>query len=155
MSFGLGKRGWKLPAIAYLLRGEGLKDVNFATGIGENMADYEKDLASSAKWRPSIHMPKWASRAVVEILSIRAERIQDITEEEAKNEGIFRWEQTSSGEPVENECWAHYPHEPGLAGWATPIGAFRSLWNSLHGPGAWERNDCVWRIEWPRYEGVR
>lgn len=108
------------------------------------------------RWRPSIHMPRWASRAVVEILSIRVERIQDITEEEARKEGVD-WASPQFIDPRYELDDREDPREVGypLAGASFAIPNFIRFWNHLHGPGAWERNEYVWRIEWPRYEGVR
>lgn len=65
---------------------------NPAPGLGDlhYRADQESD--PPPKWRPSIHMPRWACRTLLEVLDVRLERIQDITEEDAKAEGFQRRE---------------------------------------------------------------
>lgn len=95
------------------------------------------------KWRPSIHMPRWASRLTLEIVSVRVERLQDMTEEDAKNEGLdfvgdgaARW--GVKGLP---DSWGNDPRQ-----------SFRSLWESINGPGSWERNDWVWVVEFRRHK---
>lgn len=76
-------------------------------------------------WRPSIHMPRWACRTVVEIVSIEIERLQEITEEDARAEGI---------------------QEYGIGA----IHDFMQLWTSINGEGSWALNPFVWVIEYKR-----
>jgi hypothetical protein len=78
-------------------------------------------------WRPSIHMPRWASRITLEIISVRAERLQDITEADAMAEGV---------KALEYEAY-HV-----AAGFGACM-AFEQIWDSLHGPGAWATNTEV------------
>jgi len=115
-------------------------------------ADDPQKYVSDGPWRPSIHMKREHSRAVVPILSISVERVQDITEEEAIKEG---WSVESCTVLAGGN--GKYDPDSGLelAMFLRKRFWFECLWNHLHGPGAWERNDYVWRIEWPRYEGVR
>lgn len=97
-------------------------------------------------WRPSIHMPRWASRITLDVTDVRVERLQDITEEDAKAEGV---EQTSDGWwrlpdearlPGENDCASH------------PRAAFSALWESINGKGSWAANPWVWVISFNRIE---
>ena len=86
----------------------------------------------TAGWRwknkalPSIHMPRWASRLTLIVESVKVERLQDISEEDAIAEGCA-------------------PDEAGLnpnsIGPAKAI--FEQLWNSINGPGAWDANPWV------------
>ena len=81
-----------------------------------------------------------------EIVSIGAERVQDISEEDAQAEGIFETPRDPGF-----DCWSTY----GMRDYyATPREAFSELWNATHGPFAWERNDWVWRIEIKKYSEV-
>lgn len=91
--------------------------------------------------RPSIHMPRWASRITLEVTCVRVERLQDITESDARAEG------------------AAHRISPGgdLAGafdfCETPINYrahFRDLWDSINGPDAWNANPWVWVVQFRR-----
>lgn len=86
-------------------------------------------------WRPSIFMPRWASRLTLEVTEIRVGRAQDISGYDAKAEGVVL---TSCGSD-------HERHEP-----ACFINEFEKLWNDTNGPGAWERNDWVWVVGFRR-----
>lgn len=82
------------------------------------------------RWRPSIHMPRWASRLTLEITGIRVERLNEISEDDAKAEGCVTgiW-----NKDLDNPKYSHAKE-------------FRNLWNSIHGDGAWELNPWVWVI---------
>ncbi|EBV7175794.1 TPA: hypothetical protein ACJG7T_004277 [Salmonella enterica subsp. enterica serovar Muenchen] len=90
--------------------------------------------ATPEKWTPSIHMPRWASRILLEITDVRVERLRDLSEEDAKSEGI-----TPSAGGV-------------LPGWEYRIN-FRDLWMDIYGTDNWEANPWVWVIEFKRVEG--
>lgn len=81
------------------------------------------------RWRPSIHMPRWASRITLEVVSVRVERLQDISEEDALAEGITLVERGTS-----------------------PVDQFNKLWESINGPGSWEANPWVWVVSFKRIE---
>lgn len=84
------------------------------------------------RWRPSIHMPRWASRIWLTITAVRVERVQDISEADALAEGVdYEWH----GVPVGQRA------------------AFVELWNSIYGPDAWERNDWVCALTFETHEG--
>lgn len=89
-----------------------------------------------SKWRPSIYMPRWASRILLEITDVRVERLQDISEEDAASEGapceIGRLEATILG------TQASYRK------------GFIRLWESINGEGSWIENPWVWVIEFKR-----
>lgn len=113
---------------------------------GDRLGD---DLGIQKIWKPSIHMPREASRITLEVTGVRVERLQDIEEEDAVAEGI---EQT---EPFfDCPCWRDYM-EPD---WETssfpdnPVGSYASLWESIHGPKSWNQNPWVWVIEFRRVE---
>ncbi|EPL2028792.1 hypothetical protein L4Z02_000352 [Pseudomonas aeruginosa] len=91
-----------------------------------------------ARWRPSIHMPRWASRILLEITSVRVERLQDISEKQALAEGV-----ELEGEGV---CFAG---APGTAS-DTPEESFKLLWELINGAGSWKANPWVWVVEFKR-----
>lgn len=75
----------------------------------------------------SIHMPRWASLITLEIASVRAERLQDISEADAMAEGLTRIE-------YKGESWGFDGGNP--TGYGSPTGAYRALWESINGPGS-------------------
>lgn len=83
------------------------------------------------RWRPSIHMPRWASRLTLVVEGVRFQRLQEISEADAIAEGLLPANEgyalTSAG-----ECWG-----------PTAAKAYRVLWNSLHGEDSWHANPWV------------
>lgn len=105
--------------------------------------------------RPSIHMPRWASRILLEITAVRVERLQDISEDDARAEGIERGKDFPG--------WYRGPLDGDSAGLAEagrhfkiptafPKLAFRALWESINGPKSWAANPWVWVVEFRRVE---
>lgn len=88
----------------------------------------------AGKTRPGIFMPRWASQILLEIVDVRVERLQDITEADAQAEGLEGFTHTLRGWP---------PAEVTL----TPRGEFFGLWNQIHGKDAWDANPFVWVVE--------
>lgn len=83
-------------------------------------------------WYPSIHMPHWASRLTLEIVSVRVERLQEISENDAEAEGC------EPALPVSDKRW---------------VCGYRRLWESINGKRApWASNPWVWVIEFKRVE---
>jgi hypothetical protein len=110
----------------------------------------------SAFWRPSIHMPRWASRITLEITAVRVERLQEITNQDAQAEGL-PWacphRHGLKGIEIDGESPDPYAknHDTGWNDcW---ICAFKSLWNSIYGAGSWRSNPWVWVFEFKRVEG--
>jgi len=94
------------------------------------------------KWRPSIHMPRWASRITLRVVDVRVERLQGISHKDAQAEGI-------------------YPNAAGYLNAASPfdgclkhdyVTAFRSIWNSINAARGydWETNPWVWVVEFEK-----
>lgn len=86
-----------------------------------------------APWKPSIHMPRWASRIDLEITAVRVERVQDITEEDAKAEGV-NWKSHVVDEASGN-----------LEPYEDASDAFKRLWQSIY--ANWDTNPWVWVYE--------
>ena len=100
--------------------------------------------AEEIRWTPSIHMPRWASRILLEITDVRAERLNTISEEDARAEGIIDGGCLNCGEPEPCGCANPEPD-------ATD--AFAYLWQSIYGQENWNADPWVWVIEFKRVEG--
>lgn len=88
-------------------------------------------------WRPSIHMPRWASRILLDIKAVRVERLQDINEMDAAAEGVATWAPGALSPDSLN---------------ADPSDQFRWLWTSINGPDSWAQNPWVWVVEFKRVQ---
>lgn len=82
--------------------------------------------------RPSIFMPRWASRITLEITKVRVERLKDISADDAKAEGV-------------DDAWlvAHHLSSDRVNGYC-------HLWDSIHGNCAWDKNPWVWVLEFKK-----
>ncbi|ENK5063638.1 hypothetical protein AB3T43_002711 [Klebsiella variicola] len=100
--------------------------------------------ATPEKWTPSLHMPRWASRILLEITDVRVERLNAISEEDARAEGIIDGGCLNCGEPEPCGCANPEPD-------ATD--AFAYLWQSIYGQENWNANPWVWVISFERVEG--
>lgn len=84
-------------------------------------------------WKPSIHMPRWASRLTLRITDVRVERVQDVSEADAEAEGA----RAAFSYPG----WAGVSSQP-LYRWG-----FHELWESINGPESWDANPWVWVVQ--------
>lgn len=109
--------------------------------------DMRKETVCTAKWVPSIHMPRWASRILLEITDVRVERLNAISEEDAEAEGIDLEVLYDSQDCY--DCIADH----NMTGRPTVTGAFKYLWESIYGAESWQANPWVWVIEFKRVEG--
>lgn len=85
---------------------------------------------------PSIHMPRECSRITLEIVSVRVERLQDISRDDAMAEGIVI--QRDGGFALADTTHYHF---------VDPRDSYGSLWESINGPGSWDANPWVWCVE--------
>lgn len=85
-------------------------------------------------WKPSIHMPRWASRITLQVTDVRVERVQDISEADAMAEGVVAWHDTVDGTVYRPE--------------------FHLLWDSINATRGfgWSANPWVWVIEFERVQ---
>lgn len=90
---------------------------------------------------PSIHMPRWASRILLEITDVRVERLNDISERDAIEEGLERY----------NDDGIVY-YGPYNHGDCRPEIAFSELWKSIYGTESWNSNPWCWAITFKRIE---
>lgn len=93
-------------------------------------------------WRSSSQMPQWAARVWLEVTGLRVERVQAISEDDARAEGVAPVMVDSGGFTQ----W-DYPIE--IPDWIEP---FADTWDRDYGPGLWTANPWVWAIEWKQAE---
>jgi hypothetical protein len=115
----------------------------------QNGVIYRADSSDSWTWRPSIHMPRWASRITLEITSVRVERLREISASDSIAEGI---EPVPDNSPFRNTCgWKDYLEPDSLPfDHDKPSASFRTLWESINGPGSWKLNPWAWVIEFKK-----
>ncbi|QIK14897.1 morphogenetic protein [Leclercia sp. 29361] len=86
-----------------------------------------EDWPEGGRWRPAIHMPRWASRILLEITDVRVERLQDIT----------------LGDICKEFGCGLYEFRPATYGFQ----AWEELWKSIYGDDSWQANPWVWVVE--------
>lgn len=136
------REAWNVAGVCYGLRPS-------QTGAASAEAwRYRADDGTGWKngWRPSIHMPRWASRLEFGLFAVGLHRLQEITESQARAEGVekMRW-----FEPAGKGVGDHYDVD-GIFRHASSEGSYRNgfatLWERIYGPGAWEANSWVWAL---------
>ena len=124
--------GWKTPWAPIQL-------------VADGAITCQDDLEAFGGWgkkRVSIHMPRWASRITLDMTGVRAERLQEISKEDAKAEGVGADEILGAiGASGRNA--KQWPEDAG-------VGGYRFLWESINGPGSWDANPWVWVIDFKR-----
>lgn len=98
------------------------------------------DQRIGERWKPSIHMPRCASRITLEITGVRVERLQGLSHDDAYDEGAAEW----AAETVKDGN--KYP---------SAQRAFQALWESINGPDSWDANPWVWAVSFKRVEQQR
>lgn len=131
--------------------GDPYKALLHVVGNEEHVAALEYHAACVTV--PSAHMPRWASRITVVNESVRVQRLQDISEEDARAEGVCsaRPQFLSAAEAEDTE-------DPRIVGY--PEGSFardnlRRKWSMKHGADSWSRNDWVFALTFKRVEAAR
>ncbi|MFV3026503.1 hypothetical protein ACNI4H_18240 [Klebsiella aerogenes] len=140
-----------IPAVAYradgdvysLMDDESFLDEDGAFNYDDprvtkyHFAAWYSDLIGGIEgdWRPSIHMPRWASRILLEITDIRVERLASMSDEDAGKEG-YPADPSPFGGPMDKWLW------------------FRQLWDGIYPEQSFKHNPWVWVIEFKRIEGA-
>ena len=142
-----GDRHWVRETWAYHVHAQGSardEDGPFVFAADGKQA---LDLRLCDRWRPSIFMPRTASRISRLVIDVRIEQLQDISEADAVAEGIDPmpgrdgWWRT-----YRPDCIQHWDTAAEL-GHRMPSAAYASLWESLHGEGSWAANPWLWVTE--------
>lgn len=133
------ENGWERPARTPKMLRDGADtwerfyfDALLDAGEAEELKGY------GFKRRPSIHMPRWACRTVLEITEVRVERLQEISDKDARAEGC-------PTHVVEHTFRKVYRDEKERA--IHRIESFQRLWESINGHGSWALNPWVWVLE--------
>lgn len=117
-----------------------------AAGFFERYDAWEKDTLSCIqrieRWGPSIFMPKAAAQIWERVISIRVERLQDISEVDCVAEGIELIGARPNGI---DQGWKCYTDNESM--YFSPKSSYESLWESINGPCSWPANPWVWVIE--------
>lgn len=102
----------------------------------------------ASKWHPSLYMPRWASRVTLEIVKVRVERVQEISEQDCVAEGLVSFQTRYE------LMWASRPGPHG-EWWLSPRTAYQRLWDAINAKRGygWGSNPWVWVLEFRRLEG--
>lgn len=132
-------------------------------------ADGNPEHGDWTKPKPGMHMPRWASRITLEITDVRVQRLQDISEADARAEGC-------EASPFPGPCWQGYrkaedgyllqqqavgkvppdwmfeprPMRPVKHLDISAIAEYRLLWAAINGHDSWDKNPWVWAISFER-----
>lgn len=107
------------------------------------------DDLGTRRWKPSIHMPRWACRILLEITGVRVERLQDISEADALAEGI----ESLAGDKTIYHWDFPKPRPPyAVSGYKSARDAYKELWVEINGRESLDANPWVWIIEFKRVE---
>ena len=121
-------------------------DAYYCIENGHHKYGFHSPNAKRGKWRPSTHMPRWASRITLEVTNIRVERLQEINKEDAVKEGVdYRKCPTyQTGEQYLDNI-----HCGRMITSIDYIKGFQKLWDSINEKRgySWEKNPWVWVIE--------
>jgi hypothetical protein len=120
-----------LDATCYYFRADG---VEVRKVDGDGFTEFRKNGTEASPWSSPIYMPRHASRITLEVVSVRVERVQDISEEDLRAE--LDWSRIAI--PDDSDPW----------------GVFADLWSDINGPESWDANPWVWVIEFRRVEYV-
>ncbi|HEX5750039.1 MAG TPA: hypothetical protein VFZ09_27665 [Archangium sp.] len=106
-----------------------------------HMDQWRGSYERRGKWRPSIHMPRWASRITLEVTGVRVERLHDISEADAQAEGVVCENLGLRGDVCRivtpSQHWKYH---------------FQNLWASINTLESWRANPWVWVVEFRRVE---
>jgi hypothetical protein len=124
-------------------------------GVVFRATDPDWETCDGWKWKPSIFMPRKFSRITLEITAIRVERLQKISEADAKAEGV----ETKPYGGAASFCTRDYSYNKQPDGFWPRLciadgkqfrDSYKTLWESINGPGSWGDNPWVWCVEFRR-----
>ncbi len=111
---------------------------------GDRLGD---TLGIKKRWTPAIHMPRAASRITLEVTCVRVEQLQDISETDAKAEGV-----SASPTCLQDDDTDAFRRIGPVPDNSFPIARYAALWESINGPGSWAANPFIWCVSFRRVE---
>ena len=133
------------------------KSIKGWTGPGLRAIEYRADYGSNQEhchWRPSIHMPRWASRITLEVTRVRVERVGDITMADVRAEGVQLPVAPAGNGQVSPLVQIPTPYAKRMdADWTEADywrAAYAHLWDEINGAGSWSSNPWVWVYDFRR-----
>lgn len=134
-----GDRLWVRESFCHLYRDNTEPPARRPEDVAYMADGITPDLYAYGPWKPSIHMPRWASRITLVVTGVRVERLQDISKADALAEGV-NVHQDHHGKPTTSIY--------------SPVQAYRDLWEQINGPGSWDANPWVWAVDFKRLEAA-
>ena len=104
--------------------------------LGGDIVYRADEETGSIGYFPSIHMPRWASRLTLRVTNVRAERLQDISEDDARAEGVHQYASSTNIKRPFNPDWK-----------GSYMRGFQAVWDTLYGTEHWDANPWVWVYE--------
>lgn len=116
---------------------------------------YDDKEGPCVRWKPSIHMPRWASRILLEVVSVRVERLQKISKKDALAEGVVQINKHFLMDPEELKIPEKFSNGTRLCdesywGNDNPVGAFFTYFDKINGEDSFYQNPWVWVVEFKR-----
>jgi hypothetical protein len=149
------REAWRVAACYDHLSGAQLAGLITARNVQYEADDANLRGPALGRYRHARFMPRWASRTDLENVAIRVERLRDISEADARSEGIEGWcpfgacrgkgylsRVATATEPQECQCAD-----------MDDLDCFKALWQSIHGPKSWDANPFVWVVGFRELEG--
>jgi hypothetical protein len=163
VDYGGGRKGWAIvPSSATASRlwvretwvaGSEYDDLS-PTGFAEVPVEYFADgipRRLAGKVRVSIHMPRWASRLTLEVTEVRVQRLQDITEDDARAEGVKVCPNMNGRPGNLGFVWPDSSYDKSGLCHSSPVTAFAEGWELINGErAAWSANPWVWVVAFRR-----
>jgi len=123
--------------------------LNIEPGWVYRATDRDWETLEDWKWKPSIFMPRKASRITLEITDIRVERLLEINQADCLAEGIESSVINADKRDTTYRDYMQKVVDP-FEWYASPIDSYKSLWESINGVGSWSDNPWVWVITFKR-----
>ena len=134
-----GDRLWVRESFAHVYRDNREPEHRSPEDVAYMAGGMQPDHDVYGSWKPSIHMPRWASRILLEVTDVRVERLKDISEADAVAEGIVPQRGGGFGLP---DTTHYHSADPRMSYWA--------LWEAINGSGSVESNPWVWAVSFRR-----